>query len=148
MRPRLLRSSRSIVLALLAMFAQRETRAQGLLTGDEIPAATKQIKNHPRESNWCHQARGRRQARLSSSPTSSEPSTLAFVDELGITLYNSSAMCQTSQSTSLLSINEPPGFCQYAGGPCDQSFANQQSADAFFVYPSQQEIIATTVDSG
>lgn len=50
MRPRLLRSSKLIVLALLAMFAQRETRAQGLLTGDEIPAATKQIKNHPHKN--------------------------------------------------------------------------------------------------
>jgi hypothetical protein len=47
MRPRLLRSGRLIVLALLAMSAQRATRAQGLLTGDEIPAAMKQIKNHP-----------------------------------------------------------------------------------------------------
>lgn len=50
MRPRLLRSSKLIVLALLAMSAQRETRAQGLLTGDEIPAATKQIKNHPHKN--------------------------------------------------------------------------------------------------
>src|SRR5690348_14588858 len=50
MRRRLLRSSKLIVLALLATFAQSTTRAQGLLTGDEIPAAAEQIKSHPNKN--------------------------------------------------------------------------------------------------
>lgn len=50
MCPRLLRSSRLIVVALLVMFAHRTTRAQGLLTGEEIPEAAKQIGGHPHKN--------------------------------------------------------------------------------------------------
>ncbi len=44
-----------------------------------------------------------------------------------------------------VSIIQPPDFCQYAGGACDQTFANLGSVTAFFLYPSQPEIIANTV---
>jgi hypothetical protein len=49
----------------------------------------------------------------------------------------------TPEATSIL---QPPSFCQYAGGTCDQSFASLGSVAAFFLYPSQPEIIANTID--
>lgn len=50
MRRRLLKSGKLIALALFAIFVQQATRAQGLLTGDEILAAEKQIKTHPHKN--------------------------------------------------------------------------------------------------
>ena len=50
MRRRLLRSSKLIAPALLAMFAQHATRAQGLLTGEEISVAAKQVGSHPHKN--------------------------------------------------------------------------------------------------
>lgn len=43
-------------------------------------------------------------------------------------------------------ITQTPEFCQYATGACDQSFANLRSSDALFLYPSQPEIIASTIE--
>ena len=41
---------------------------------------------------------------------------------------------------------QPPAFCEYAGGACDQSFANLGNSDAFFIYPSAPEFISRTID--
>ena len=48
--------------------------------------------------------------------------------------------------TIVPSIASPPSFCQYAEGPCDQSFANLGAVTAFFLYPSSPDIIANTID--
>lgn len=42
-------------------------------------------------------------------------------------------------------IKQPPSFCQYADGPCDQSFVGTQEVRALFLYPSEPEIIASTI---
>ena len=43
-------------------------------------------------------------------------------------------------------LRTPPSYCQYAGGPCDQDFENVTAARATFLYASQPENIATTVE--
>jgi hypothetical protein len=43
-------------------------------------------------------------------------------------------------------ITEPPDFCEYAGGACDQTFGNPTISDGFFVYPSDPEIIASIIE--
>src|ERR1700730_15716331 len=43
-------------------------------------------------------------------------------------------------------INVPPPYCQYAGGPCDQSFDGIEPRDAFFVYPSEPRFISATIE--
>jgi hypothetical protein len=43
-------------------------------------------------------------------------------------------------------INAPPAHCQYAGGPCDQSFDGFEDRDAFFVYPSEPRLISKTIE--
>jgi hypothetical protein len=43
-------------------------------------------------------------------------------------------------------ITEPPKFCEYAGGACDQTFLNPPISDGFFVYPNDPEIIASTIE--
>lgn len=45
-----------------------------------------------------------------------------------------------------LLIEVPPAFCQYASGKCDQTFDGTSPLDAFFLYPSQQPIIAETIE--
>ena len=45
-----------------------------------------------------------------------------------------------------LRILQPSQFCQYASGPCDQSFGNLSSFQGFFQYPFQPQIIANTVE--
>ena len=42
---------------------------------------------------------------------------------------------------------QPPAFCQYAGGECDQSFAGQAPANGIFLYPSDPPQIAETLES-
>ncbi|HMI99726.1 MAG TPA: hypothetical protein VK488_07845 [Gaiellaceae bacterium] len=41
----------------------------------------------------------------------------------------------------------PPGFCQYVDGPCDQDFSTAVQADAFFIYPSKPESIAAAIEA-
>jgi hypothetical protein len=36
-----------------------------------------------------------------------------------------------------LTIQQPPAFCEYATGPCDQSFETARRADVLLLYPSQ-----------
>lgn len=43
-------------------------------------------------------------------------------------------------------ITIPPSYCQYADGPCDQSFDGWSRGGAFFVYPSQPRQIAATIE--
>jgi hypothetical protein len=42
---------------------------------------------------------------------------------------------------------QPPSYCEYSGAECDQSLSTRLHADGFFLYPSQPEIIASTVES-
>ncbi len=41
----------------------------------------------------------------------------------------------------------PPSFCEYAGGACDQSFDDVHVADGFAVYASDPPFIADTIES-
>ena len=42
-------------------------------------------------------------------------------------------------------IKQPPSFCQYADGPCDQAFAGTQDVRTLFLYPSKPPNIASTI---
>jgi hypothetical protein len=41
---------------------------------------------------------------------------------------------------------QPPLFCEYAGGACDQSFATLTQSDGFFVFPSEPQFISRTIE--
>lgn len=41
----------------------------------------------------------------------------------------------------------PPSYCEYAAGPCDQSFTGQEHVAATFLYPSRQTQIAATIEA-
>ncbi len=41
----------------------------------------------------------------------------------------------------------PPEYCQYADGPCDQSFEPVSSCDGLFLYPSTPPQIAATIEA-
>src|SRR5260370_424109 len=43
-------------------------------------------------------------------------------------------------------IDQPPSFCEYAGGPCDQSFQGNLRSEALFLYPNEPQIIAATIE--
>ena len=45
-----------------------------------------------------------------------------------------------------LNILQPPGFCEYVKGACDQDFSNIQATEGVFLYPSRPEIIANTIE--
>lgn len=52
-----------------------------------------------------------------------------------------------STTTSHFSIvTEPPAFCAYADGACDQSFTDAPRPDGLFLYPSDPIIIASTIE--
>jgi nucleoside 2-deoxyribosyltransferase len=51
--------------------------------------------------------------------------------------------CFLAESAKL----EPPAYCQYAAGPCNQSFACYKANDAFFAFGSDPSTIASTVQS-
>ena len=42
-------------------------------------------------------------------------------------------------------IIKEPDYCQYSNGACNQSFNNIQENEAFFIYPSEPSILATTI---
>jgi len=44
------------------------------------------------------------------------------------------------------SISEPPSFCEYAGEACDQTFGTSSNSDGFFIYPSDPELISSTIE--
>jgi hypothetical protein len=43
------------------------------------------------------------------------------------------------------SLKIPPGYCQYAGGPCDQDFAETPIRRGVVLYPSEPATIAETI---
>lgn len=43
-------------------------------------------------------------------------------------------------------INQPPNFCEYCGGKCDQSFDRVLPTEAFFLYPNEPQIISATIE--
>lgn len=43
-------------------------------------------------------------------------------------------------------VLRPPTFCEYAEGPCDQSFADLTTSDAFLLYPSEPSFISRTIE--
>lgn len=45
-------------------------------------------------------------------------------------------------------IQLPPGYCEYAAGPCDQLFAGTPVAAGTFLYASTPQNIASTIESG
>lgn len=49
-------------------------------------------------------------------------------------------------STTAPVINHPPSLCEYSNGPCDQTFDDATHCDALFLYPSEPEVIARTID--
>ncbi len=49
--------------------------------------------------------------------------------------------------TDIAQRQNPPAFCQYAGGPCDQDFSKRVDANVFFLYPSDPTLIAGTVEA-
>src|SRR5882672_5124744 len=44
------------------------------------------------------------------------------------------------------SITEPPDYCEYAGGACDQEFTGVQRSRGLFLYASQPVQIAATIE--
>ena len=50
------------------------------------------------------------------------------------------------QASQLQLLAQTPSFCEYADGPCDQSFENIKRSGALFLYPSEPTIIATTIE--
>jgi hypothetical protein len=43
-------------------------------------------------------------------------------------------------------IQQPPQYCQYSAGPCDQSFDSTSTDDAFFLYPKEPELVSKTIE--
>lgn len=46
---------------------------------------------------------------------------------------------------SRISSLEPPRYCHYAGGPCDQAMKDLVAIEGFFLYPSKPQHLARTV---
>jgi hypothetical protein len=46
-----------------------------------------------------------------------------------------------------LPVTQPPPFCEYAVGPCDQSFEDASRSSGLFLYPSEPRIIASTIEA-
>ena len=44
-------------------------------------------------------------------------------------------------------IQEPPSFCQYAAGPCDQDFEDRQPFSGLVLYPSDPVAISSTIEA-
>ena len=45
-------------------------------------------------------------------------------------------------------LTQPPSFCEYASGKCDQDFDSLKRSNGLFLYPSKPEIIASTIEEG
>jgi len=56
-------------------------------------------------------------------------------------------MVVNNESLPVVSIAQPPQFCEYAGGPCDQNFGGLSHSHGLFLYPSTPEIIASTIEA-
>jgi hypothetical protein len=53
----------------------------------------------------------------------------------------------TQTTLPLLPLTAPPAFCEYAGGACDQSFADLKPTDGFAIYASDPPLIADTIEA-
>jgi hypothetical protein len=49
-------------------------------------------------------------------------------------------------SGQIILIQQPPTYCQYTSGNCDQSFEGVPTSDALFLYPNEPELIAKTIE--
>ena len=47
---------------------------------------------------------------------------------------------------NLLDISVEPPFCQYSSGACDQSFSDIPLKGTFFIYPSDPDLISSTIE--
>lgn len=56
-------------------------------------------------------------------------------------------MAQGPQLSGCFNILQPPAYCEYAGGPCDQTFDGVRRSHAVFLYPSDPGFIASTIES-
>lgn len=43
-------------------------------------------------------------------------------------------------------VAQPPSFCEYAAGHCDQLFEGIARSEALFLYPSEPVIISATIE--
>jgi hypothetical protein len=50
-------------------------------------------------------------------------------------------------SVQEIPITQPPHFCEYAAGPCDQNFDYIPRSQGLFLYPSTPAIIANTIEA-
>lgn len=55
-------------------------------------------------------------------------------------------LSETGRALLDLPITVSPAFCEYATGPCDQSFADTPRSHGLFLYPSEPRIIAHTIE--
>jgi nucleoside 2-deoxyribosyltransferase len=49
-------------------------------------------------------------------------------------------------SPRLAAIQQPPAFCEYANGKCDQSFEIARRSDVLFLYPNEPALIAIVIE--
>ena len=54
--------------------------------------------------------------------------------------------CLVAVGLQLPLLTQPPPFCEYAGGACDQSFTETLHSEALFLYPNEPVIIAGTIE--
>ncbi len=47
---------------------------------------------------------------------------------------------------SLTDIRTPPSYCEYAGGACDQLFADTTGVHAVFLYPNEPEFVSKPIE--
>ena len=55
-------------------------------------------------------------------------------------------MADQVSTPTLPVLTHPPAFCEYAGGQCDQNFEDAVPCDGLFLYPSEPELIAVTIE--
>ena len=117
-------------------------------TGPNMPAY-RGVDTRPRPPPACarpHPVRGRAHWELSSPTTtsrSSRPPTRPLPPGPLTRRWN----CQYTSFMTTTDRTQPPAFCQYAAGECDQSFARQLQHTGIFLYPSDPPQIAATVET-
>lgn len=55
-------------------------------------------------------------------------------------------MASIGQTLSTAATRQPPSFCEYANGRCDQNFDTARRSGVLFLYPNQPELIATVIE--
>jgi hypothetical protein len=58
------------------------------------------------------------------------------------------APTETTDMPATLPVLDPPDYCEYEAGPCDQDFTRIRRARALFLYPSRPDTIASTIEAG